>query len=421
MIRFVDLFAGIGGLRLGFEQACQALGMPCECICTSEIKKHAIKVYKQNFRVDNELVDVTKIENLPQFDYLLAGFPCQPFSSAGKQLGFEDTRGTLFFEIARILKCSRPKGFILENVEGLITHDSGNTLRTILSVLTGMGYKTIYKVLDSQLFGVPQRRKRIYIVGTLRGDVSLEFEPENRVKLGDVLEDNLSGESNEFITNVLSRYSKAELIGKHFTDKRGGNNNIHSWDIALRGQVSKKEKELLNLILLKRRNRSIVKNYPVTWKDGMPLTKEMIRSFYNDSDLDIMLSHLTALGYLRKEPIKLTNTGSPNSVLYGYNLTTGTLSFSISKILDAESICPTLVATDMNRLYVSQGDGLRKLSLREGLRLNGYPDDFKFEGVTLKEGYDLIGNTVVVPVIYKVASRLLRATEVDRNGNEGFI
>jgi len=112
-IRFIDLFAGIGGIRLGLEQCLKELNIECECVFTSEIKPHAIQVYKENFPNSTIYGDITKIktQDIPDFDMLLAGFPCQPFSSAGKQLGFEDTRGTLFFDIAHILKEKQPTYF----------------------------------------------------------------------------------------------------------------------------------------------------------------------------------------------------------------------------------------------------------------------------------------------------------------------
>ena len=127
-IKFIDLFAGMGGFRLGFENACADLGIETKCVFTSEIKPHAIDVYKSNF-IDSEVHgDITQIKPsyIPAFDVLLAGFPCQAFSSAGKRNGFNDTRGTLFFEIEKILKAHKPKCFILENVEGLVSHDKQN-------------------------------------------------------------------------------------------------------------------------------------------------------------------------------------------------------------------------------------------------------------------------------------------------------
>ena len=136
-IKFIDLFSGIGGIRLGFESACSELKISCECVFTSEIKPAAIKIFEQNHSEEKIFGDITKIscEEIPDFDILLAGFPCQSFSSAGKRLGFDDTRGTLFFEIEKILSHKKPQGFILENVEGLVLHDKGKTLKTILDKL----------------------------------------------------------------------------------------------------------------------------------------------------------------------------------------------------------------------------------------------------------------------------------------------
>ena len=122
---FIDLFAGMGGIRLGFEQAFKERGFETECVLTSEIKPYAVQALKDNFKQHNLVGDICKIStnDIPDFDILLAGFPCQTFSTAGKRLGFLDTRGTLFFEVERILREKKPYGFILENVEGLVLHD----------------------------------------------------------------------------------------------------------------------------------------------------------------------------------------------------------------------------------------------------------------------------------------------------------
>lgn len=124
-LRFIDLFAGLGGMRLGLEEAARSIGIETECVLTSEIKPFAIKTYQENFSESYIKGDITQIssQSIPDFDVLLAGFPCQPFSNAGTRQGFLDTRGTLFFEIERILKDKQPFGFLLENVEGLVEHD----------------------------------------------------------------------------------------------------------------------------------------------------------------------------------------------------------------------------------------------------------------------------------------------------------
>lgn len=164
-IKFIDLFAGIGGFRLGFESA------GCECVFSSEIDNHACKVYELNFG-DNPKCDITKLDpsTVPDFDILCAGFPCQAFSICGKQKGFYDeTRGTLFFDICRLLEAKKPKAFVLENVSNLEKHDSGRTLTVMLSVLSELGYTVVYKVLNARNFGVPQNRERVVIVGSRDG------------------------------------------------------------------------------------------------------------------------------------------------------------------------------------------------------------------------------------------------------------
>lgn len=166
-IRFFDMFAGIGGFRAGLERA-----GGFTCIGHSEIDKHAHRAYQNMHTIDPKEVyyeDARTIhaEEMPDFDLLCAGFPCQSFSVAGKRRGFNDARGTLFFDIARVLKAKQPAFFILENVPGLLSHDEGRTFTTILNTLSELGYGVEWQVLNSEGFGVPQSRKRVYIVGYL--------------------------------------------------------------------------------------------------------------------------------------------------------------------------------------------------------------------------------------------------------------
>ena len=424
-IKFIDLFAGIGGIRKGFELACSDLGIETECVFTSEIKTYAVEVLKQNH--PNECIngDITKIETskIPDFDFLLGGFPCQAFSAAGKRLGFEDTRGTLFFEVERILRDKKPKGFILENVEGLVNHDRknpkdkiGRTLSVILEHLTALGYKVNWRVLNAKDFGIPQDRKRIYITGTFSEIPDLQgFETVNS-KLSEVLECGLPVANSKFVNLVLSHYSVNQLYGMSIKDKRGGENNIHSWDIDYKGETTKQEKEFLNLLLKERRKKKWAVEYGIDWMDGMPLTLDMIRTFYNSNNLEVMLEDLVSKKYLKKEhPKKKVGNKrvQDESLPLGYNIVAGKMSYEVAKVLDPNGIAPTLVAMDMEHLFVVDNGGIRKLSLREGLRLFGYPDDFKFN-VSQQDGYDLLGNTVVVPVIKQVALRVLKICAVEK-------
>ena len=167
MIRFFDMFSGIGGFRAGLERAG---GFTCVGHC--EIDRHADRAYRAAHKVkENEVFyeDATKIDpdTIPDFDLLCGGFPCQSFSIAGKRRGFEDARGTLFFEIARVARTKRPAYLLLENVPGLLSHDGGRTFAAILNTLDELGYHVEWQVLNSKDFGVPQSRRRVYIVGYL--------------------------------------------------------------------------------------------------------------------------------------------------------------------------------------------------------------------------------------------------------------
>lgn len=196
---FVDLFAGIGGIRLPFQE------LGGQCVFSSEWDKHAQTTYRINYG-ETPAGDITKIttNEIPDFNILLGGFPCQPFSQAGRHLGFQDTRGTLFFEIERIIKEKKdagvaPHAFLLENVKQLRGHDGGNTFNVIMDHLRRLGYNATARVLRAGDFGVPQNRERIYIVGydmdyyDIPVDYEFEFPEPNHIptRLGDILEENV--------------------------------------------------------------------------------------------------------------------------------------------------------------------------------------------------------------------------------------
>lgn len=185
--RFIDLFAGVGGLRIPFDE------LGGECVLGSEIDKYA-KITYQSYFNDLPEGDISKIQpcEIKDFDILVGGFPCQPFSQAGHRKGFHDTRGTLFFEVEKILRCKTPKAFLLENVKGLKGHDKGNTFRVIKEALESMGYFVTEKVLAARDFGLPQNRERIYLVGFWNEEDANRFsfpEPTGiQTRLGDILE-----------------------------------------------------------------------------------------------------------------------------------------------------------------------------------------------------------------------------------------
>ena len=191
--KFIDLFSGLGGFRIAFEKEA------CKCVFSSDIDKSVREIYNLNFGEypSGDISQITSNE-IPDFDILCAGFPCQPFSIAGLRKGFEDSRGTLFFEVARILKEKKPKAFLLENVKGIVNHDNGNTLDVILNTLDELGYKADFRVMNALDYGIPQNRERWYCVGFLK-DLNIDFSdvfPEKKdllFKIEDIINKDIKG------------------------------------------------------------------------------------------------------------------------------------------------------------------------------------------------------------------------------------
>ena len=415
-LKFIDLFAGIGGTRIGFEQACKEIGIASKCVFSSEIKQHAIQAYTKNFNEKEIFGDIQKIaeNDIPDFDYLLAGFPCQPFSSAGKRKGFLDDRGSLFFDILRILKAKKPTGLLLENVDGLVNHNDGKTFKEIIKQLESLNYHISWKVLNASDFGVPQNRKRVYIVGHRNKSVQLSgFDTKTRC-IDDILEHNIPLYDTKFIKLLLDNYTLSELTGKSIKDKRGGEENIHSWDINLKGTITKEQKDLMNTLLKKRRMKKWAEIKGIAWMDGMPLTTDEIATFYEHPKLQHFLDDLTKKGYLKfehpknifikdGEKVREYDVSKPK----GYNIVAGKLSFPLAKILDPKGLAPTIVATEIGKLAIPVDNGIRGFTIREGLRLSGYPENYNLDELGYDKAFDLIGNTVMPPVIKEVVIRML--------------
>lgn len=238
-LKFVDLFAGIGGIRIGLEQSFGKENV--ECILSSEIDKFAIKSYKHNFKMDEDIKNIYEIDEklLPDIDIVLGGFPCQPFSKAGKELGFEDERGNLFFEIARILEEKKPPVVFLENVKGLTTHDNGDTLKVILKKLKNIGYKVYHKVLNSKNFGLPQNRERIFIVCFLDHSIDFVFPEGIKVetKMSDILSEEVDKKytlSDKMWKSMVERKEKNKKNGKGFGYRSFNADSIYGSTISAR-------------------------------------------------------------------------------------------------------------------------------------------------------------------------------------------
>lgn len=411
-IRFVDLFSGIGGIRLAFEQAAHSMELKTECVLSSEINSDARLVYEKNF-FEAALGDIKIISELPEHDVLLAGFPCQSFSYAGKKDGFGNTRGTLFFEITRLIDTYKPKAFIFENVRGLYVHDKGKTLETIKHKMHKRGYSFDAFLLNSANFGLPQNRVRLYLVGFLNRKPKLNLISDLGPKdshsydyqqlsllnpsaqhtiVADILEENPDSRfdcSTDFI-NALKRVINNNfnrLHGCRLIDYRGGN-SIHSWDLGLRGECSKEEIELMNRFILKRRNKEFGKH-----QDGKLLTKEQISTFFNHPHIESLLESLVSKKYLKIVDGK-------------YKPVSGNFSFEVYKFLDPNKIAVTLVASDANRLGVYHNGRVRRLTPREAARLQGFPDNFILHPNDEKAYYQ-IGNSVSINVVREVAKEVL--------------
>ena len=314
-LKSIDLFAGIGGIRKGFEDL-------CETVYANDFDASACKTYAANFgEIDcSDLRDVVKNmdKKIPKFDILLGGFPCQSFSIAGKRKGFADTRGTMFFEVEKILEKYKPRAFLLENVRNLENHDKGNTLKTIIAVLTEkLGYDVHYKVLNAKDYGVPQNRPRIYIVG-FKKKTDFKFpEPIKRVKLKSILEKNV--DPKHYISQLY--FEGLERNKQRHADKGNGF-----------GYMVLDPEGVSNALVV----------------GGMGRERNLIKD----------------------KPINVYKKGDDKK-------------------------------TTKNAL------GLRKLTIRECARLQGFPDDFVFP---VKDGpaYKQLGNSVAVPAMKAVADAMAK-------------
>jgi DNA (cytosine-5)-methyltransferase 1 len=244
-LRFVDLFCGIGGFRTAAEQVCKVNNIEAQCVFSSDIDPDARAVYEANFG-EQPTGDITLVNaaDIPDHDVLFAGFPCQAFSIIGDRKGFDDTRGTLFFDIARILSKKRPKAFVLENVKQLVTHDKGKTLSIILETLHDLDYHVEYRILNALEFSLPHKRERIFIVG-FREPLHFNW-PTGNVSMKP-LKEILEPVVNEFYyaSAQIKENRKNSREGKKtfseatiWHENKGGNIGIHPFSCALRAGAS---------------------------------------------------------------------------------------------------------------------------------------------------------------------------------------
>lgn len=261
MIKYIDLCCGIGGFRIGinlFQNNNKKYKF--KCVLSADIKQDAIDTYNINFKENNKIKDINNIiiKEIPKFNLLCAGFPCQPFSSAGNKKGFKDKRGGLIFKIVDICNYHKPQNILLENVSNLITLKKGEYILKITELFKNIGYNVYYKKINSKFFGCPQSRDRVYIICSLNNiKISNLILNNTIIKLKDVIDytDKSNNINNIFSKKIINLHKKKSLYGCKINDKRGGIKNIHSWSLGLNGNINNDEEKLLNNIMLQRRKK----------------------------------------------------------------------------------------------------------------------------------------------------------------------
>lgn len=378
---FIDLFSGIGG----FHHAMSQLGG--ECVFASEIDKECVEVYKNNMNIDS-YCDITAVDEktIPKHDVLCAGFPCQAFSKAGKQAGINDTRGTLFYDIARILKHHKTKFIILENVRNLVSHDNGNTWKTIKKTLKSLGYRLTEKplVLSPHEFGVPQFRERVYILG-IYDPLNIELPLE--IKLPKLL----SKEDNSIDTILESD----EKIDKKYFISNEENEILEIWNEFYQNITPKKIGfpiwfEFLN-------DKNIDEVFP-EWK-WIIIKKNRDLYLKNKEFIDLWTKKYNYLKKFSKTMSKFEwQAGEAINSIWE-----GIIQFRPSGIrVKKPDVFSALVALVQTQIV---GKYRRRITPREAARLQSFPENFVFSNKD-STTYKQLGNSVNVRILYELAIRL---------------
>lgn len=365
-MKFLELCAGIGG----FRQALENLG--CECVGYSEIDKHAIKLYSAWYNDECNFGDITKIEaeKLPDFELLVGGFPCQAFSVAGKRGGFNDTRGTIFFDFARIMKAKKPKFAIFENVKGLLNHDGGKTYETMLRTLDELGYNAQWGILNTKFHGLPQNRERVYIVANLRERSSTKILFER----GDDITDKVERTELGFIGNYHTKSGIAH--------QRSGVLSEDSVAPCLNAS-DYKEPRIVKIGDIDGLNTQYSRVYD---SEGVSTT------------INAQGGGLGAKTGLYKVGVYIPESGKRHqgNEIHGEN-----------------SVCACLKANGGGKMLSIGGcpPKVRRLTPKECFRLQGFKDEmvelgYKL-GISDTQLYKMAGNAVSVPVVEWVAQRVL--------------
>ena len=366
-MKFLDMFAGIGGFRFAMEQARH------ECVGFCEIDKLARASYKaiHDTKGEVELHDVTQvtdeeIRSIGTVDVICGGFPCQAFSIAGNRRGFDDTRGTLFFEVARFASILKPKYLFLENVKGLLNHDNGNTFEVILSTLDELGYDVEWQVLNSKDFGVPQNRERVFIIASLRGERTRRVFPIGRegAKFG-------TESTMKVIGNTKNPSSTSNGARERVYDSEGLMSTLTATDYKSPKQVA----------------------IPV-------LTPERVNKRQNGRRFKEDGEPMFTLTAQDKHGIMTSDGHEPKIIQRSHGYNKG----------GVHEIAPTVTSNSyQDNNHLIDGIKIRKLTPRECWRLQGYPD-WAFEKAqqvnSNSQLYKQAGNSVTVNVVAEIAKRL---------------
>jgi len=376
-IRFIDLFSGIGGFRRGLE-----LIGGYRCVWSCDKDKYANQVYTRHWGAENHHPgDIRRVDprSIPSFDLLCAGFPCQAFSVAGKRKGFQDTRGTLFFEICRIAEAKRPPLLLLENVRGLLSHDKGLTFQIILESLEELGYWVEWQVLNSKYFGVPQNRRRVFIIGHLRGAGGREIFP-----IGET--DGMAQGEDE---------GKREHLGLAIDAHYGRGPDKH-------GQRTVVGVTLTNTS----RYRQGVKRTPLK-KD------ENSWALTSAGDQGVAISFTNPHNPYEERGVNLSNLSRAVKPPYGNQQPlvladrTRTLAGKGRNLETPKPITKALSGFQKDNLLL-ENLKIRRLTPKECERLQGFPDGWT-EGLSDNQRYKCLGNAVSVPVIEFLGHRIMEA------------
>ena len=389
-MKFLDLFAGIGGFRLGMESAGH------ECIGFCEIDKFARASYKaiHNTEGEIELHDITtvsdeSIRGIGRVDVICGGFPCQAFSIAGNRRGFEDTRGTLFFEIARFASILRPKYLFLENVKGLLNHENGITFETIISTLDELGYNMEWQILNSKDFGVPQNRERVFVVGHLRGECTRRVFPLSKSGR------QANSIKKQYSNTITTRYGNSQGAGAYIVESKSQKvrsiGNIHPSGNGMNGEVYESTGLAPTLTTNKGEGVKIIQRAHGYNKGGEhDIAPTLTRNSYHENNV-LKITEATSQGYAEADVGDSVNLSHPNSKTRRGRV--------------GKKIANTLLAGESQGV-VEPDFRIRKLTPRECWRLQGFPDwafDKAKEVNSNSQLYKQAGNSVTVNVIAAIA------------------